>query len=70
MSSMEAPNAVDNRGASAKEGSCECQREAFLVYFYTQNFDWVVEVYRRSRLYRGEGVRPECLGRIFEKAAR
>jgi hypothetical protein len=26
-------------GFSAREGSCECQRQAFLVYFYTQGFD-------------------------------
>ena len=40
------------------------------MYFYTQDFDQVTEVYRCSKLYRGEGVRPECLRRIFEKAAR
>ena len=39
------------------------------MYFYTQDLDQVVEVYGRSKLYRGEGVRPECLRRIFEKPA-
>ena len=39
------------------------------MYFYTQDLDQVVEVYRRSGLHRGKGVRPECLRRIFEKAA-
>jgi hypothetical protein len=68
--SGEAPNAAGNRSFSAREGGFEWRREAFLVYFYKQDFDQVVEVYRRSRLYRGKGVRPECLGRIFEKAVR
>ncbi len=40
------------------------------MYFYKQDFDQVVEVYRRLRLYRGKGVRPDCLRRIFEKPAR
>ena len=40
------------------------------MYFYTRDLDQVVEVYRRSRLYRGKGVRPDCLRRIFEKPAR
>lgn len=39
------------------------------VYFYTQDYGQVVEVYRRSGLYRAKGRRKDYLRRTYLKAA-
>lgn len=52
-----------------KSGSEADQALFNKVYFWTQDFDQIVEVYRRSGLYREKGKRPDYLRRTYMKAA-